>query len=197
MDYSANLRKLNQTEIKIISNTLSKISNRMISFLKKNEVHLYVLISNDESKIIYPKIFFVSSKLINTIESLAKKSNIVSIGVYLGFIKRGKFLLSIEGAEFLNEHGVIPEGYKWFVNNEGEKAIFYGNDIQKKMINLLSNRSKKVLKKGELTFFFNTEKELISIGLIKSTTIDYEKLDSHEIVAQNLIDKGYYLRKDQ
>ena len=54
------------------------------------------------------------------------------MGVYFGFIKKNQFLLSLEGAEFLNKLNMFQY---LFVNDDGEKSVLYGNHIMKKFFN--------------------------------------------------------------
>ncbi|MFW9947730.1 MAG: hypothetical protein ACFFDX_12975, partial [Candidatus Odinarchaeota archaeon] len=76
---------------------------------------------------------------------------------------------------------------------QGEKSILYGNNILKKM---LSNFSME-LKMNDLVIVLNHLKEIIAIGIIKVDGNDFYNLESDDIIALNLIDKGYYLRKNQ
>ncbi|MFX1361155.1 MAG: hypothetical protein ACFE8T_12515, partial [Promethearchaeota archaeon] len=87
----------------------------------------------------------------------------------------------------------ILEKNQIIVNIQGEKSILYGNNILKKM---LSNFSIE-LKMNDLVIVLNHLKEIIAIGIIKVGGNDFYNLESNDIIALNLIDKGYYLRKNQ
>ena len=102
-------------------------------------------------------------------------------------------MLSLEGAEFLLNLNFFSERYQLIVNNDGEKAILYGNKILKKMIIKISNK----LKKNDFLLVFNQSNELICIARSQVDFEDIQNIKTNEIIAFNLIDKGYYLRKKQ
>ena len=53
------------------------------------------------------------------------------------------------------------------------------------------------LKKNKFLLIFNTSNELLSIAQSQIDKEQYLNLKSYELVALNLIDKGYYLRIKQ
>ena len=53
------------------------------------------------------------------------------------------------------------------------------------------------MKIGELLLIFNQENELIAISKAQIEYNTWESLKSKDIIAQTLLDKGYYLRKKQ
>ena len=118
---------------------------------------------------------------------------IISAGIYFGFIKKNKFRLSLEGAEFLLNLHFFSERHLATVNNDGEKAILYGNQILRKMIVKISNK----VKKNDFILVFNQSNELICIARSQVNFEDIRNLKNNDIIAFNLIDKGYYLRKKQ
>ncbi|MBD3210979.1 MAG: hypothetical protein GF311_00075 [Candidatus Lokiarchaeota archaeon] len=197
MEYDALVRKINATERKIIFGTLSGILKETTKFLDTNTSNLYALISKEEDRIIFPKIFFVSENIVSLYKKLSFKSKIASIGVYFGFIKQGVLSISLEGVEFLDKEGLLIEKKKIRVNKKGEKAILYGNDIQKTMIEIPSQNSMPIFNMGDIGIFINEFKEILSIGLMIIDISEFESLSSKSLIAQNLIDKGYYLRQNQ
>ncbi len=131
--------------------------------------------------------------LAKVINNLELKAYIISAGINFGFIKRNRFLLSLEGAEFLLNLNLFTRSHQLYINELGEKSILYGNKVLKNMIALVNHN----LKKNDFLLVFNQKKELIALA---KSQVDYNRikiLDSDEFIAINLIDKGYYLRIKQ
>ena len=188
-----NFRIINNTEKTIIINSLSKISPEISSILDKKDYKLFISFNDFSSKNKFPSLFLVPNNLTELFEKIEPNRNITSAGLYFGFIKKNRFMLSLEGAEFLLNLNFFSERYQLIVNNDGEKAILYGNKILKKMIIKISNK----LKKNDFLLVFNQSNELISIAHSQVDFEDIQNLKPNEIIAFNLIDKGYYLRKKQ
>ncbi|TFF99391.1 MAG: hypothetical protein EU542_09055, partial [Promethearchaeota archaeon] len=182
---------------KIVLNTFSEISDEVKFFFNENQNQFYVVIFKDDTTNRYPSIFFVSKSLIETFKKLNNKSRIVALGIYTGFMKHGQFYLSIEGAEFLNNNHLIPKDKKIYVKKDVEKSILYGNHIDKMMISSLENFSKISIEKGKIIFLFSEINELLSISLLTKNIDSFNKMNESDLIATNLIDKGYYLRKKQ
>ncbi|MFX1459065.1 MAG: hypothetical protein ACFFBT_06315 [Promethearchaeota archaeon] len=193
MNDSKNFRPINNYEKNIITNSLSQISLRFISLLDEELYNLYIQLKSPIIKGSQLSIYLIQPKQNNLKQFIQLTSHISSIGLYFGFIKKGFFFLSLEGAEFLYRNKYILEKNQIIVNIQGEKSILYGNNILKKM---LSNFSIE-LKMNDLVIVLNHLKEIIAIGIIKVGGNDFYNLESNDIIALNLIDKGYYLRKNQ
>lgn len=193
MNDSKNFRPINNYEKNIITNSLSQISLRFISLLDEKLYNLYIQLKSPIIKGNQLPIYLIQLKQNNLKQLIQLTFHISSIGLYFGFIKKGFFFLSLEGAEFLYRNKYILEKNQIIVNIQGEKSILYGNNILKKM---LSNFSME-LKMNDLVIVLNHLKEIIAIGIIKVDGNDFYNLESDDIIALNLIDKGYYLRKNQ
>lgn len=193
MKDTAKFRQINEIEENLILNLLSDFSSKIIPFFKKSNLKLCIFLNDLNSGDHYLLVHLIHNRLLNNIKNFVSKLNLRSAGVYFGFIKKGNFRLSLEGADFLYKHNLIPDGRKLYINGSGEKAILYGNNIVKKMlINVPLD-----LRRNQLVLILNDLNEIIAIA---KSEVDYEtiqdlKLD--EIIARNLIDKGYYLRKNQ
>jgi len=185
-------RIINNTEKNIIINSLSKISPDISSILNKIEFKLFISFNDSSSKNNYPFIFLVPNNLIKNINKLTHK-DINSAGLYFGFIKKNQFFLSIEGAEFLHNQNLISEKHQICVNENGEKAILYGNKILKKMLIPIEPN----MKKNDFLLVFNRLNELVAIAQSQVDFEDIQNLKPNECIAINLVDKGYYLRKKQ
>ncbi|TFF95616.1 MAG: hypothetical protein EU547_07335 [Promethearchaeota archaeon] len=189
---SDQFREGNEFEKKLILKTLESISNDIISYIKENLDQLFLKIPQSNSIFKYPIIFFIPNQLIETIHNLQNKTKIKEAGIYLGFIKRGKFYLSIEAAEYFIAKNLISENDKIYVNEKGTKAILYGNNLKREII----TKSPKKLYNNKIYFIMNEFNELLAIGLSKGKK-NLNNLKAKQEIVINLIDKGYYLRKKQ
>ncbi len=188
-----NFRKINNIEKDIIFTSISDISSKLLPIIENLEKSLYISLEKLAEKNDYPKIYLISNELSKIIDKLNENDNIVFGGLYFGFIKKGRFFLSLEGVEFLYKNNIFSDFKKLYVNGKGEKSILYGNDILKSMI----IKSPSNLKKDDFLVIFNELKEIIALG---RSLLGYENiqiLKPNEIIAINLSDKGLYLRKKQ
>jgi len=193
MNDSKNFRPINNYEKNIIANSISQISIKSISLLDEKLFNLYILLNSPIIKGNQLPIYLIKPRNEDLKQLIQINSYIYSIGLYFGFIKKGFFFLSLEGAEFLYSNKHILEKNQIIVNIKGEKSILYGNNILKKMV---SNFSME-LKINDLVIVLSEIKEIIAIGIVKVNGNDFYNLKSDDIIALNLIDKGYYLRKNQ
>ena len=186
-------RQINQIERNTINKSLSQISTEFCSILEDKEHNLYIAIKLHDMKDNFPSVYLVPSRLTKIINRIQKVTIINSAGLFFGFIKKGQFYISIEAIEFLNIFYHFTAGQEVIVNQDGEKSVLYGNKISKMMISEIDPN----IKKGDLIFIFNISRELIAIGKSQIFYSEFQDLDSNEKVALNLIDKGYYLRKQK
>lgn len=186
-------RKANRKENAIIINTLLKISTKILSVLKKIEYNFYIALNNKTSKNKFPSIFLIHKNLSKELVKFQQEIRVNSAGLYFGFIKRGEFYLSLEAAEFLLNLSCFSTNQKLFVNKNGEKSILYGNRISKSMIAKIPTE----LKRNSFLLVFNLENELIALAKSQVDYLTYQNFSHSDIVALNLVDKGYYLRKKQ
>jgi ribosome biogenesis protein Nip4 len=188
-----NFRQINHHEKEIISNSFLRISSRLLPFFKKNERFFYISINKQTSHNRYPQIYLISEELKSFLSILISYDNICSAGLYFGFIKRGKFYLSLEGAEFLYIQGLFPKSLRLYVNEKGEKSLLYGNNILKKM---LIDESFD-FKEKDFLIVCNKSNEIIAIGQSQVESEQIHNLKSTDLIAVNLSDKGTYLREKQ
>ena len=187
------LRLINNIEKSIISESLLEISSQILPFLEKFSFKFYISLNKLEEENIYPMIYLISDNQSDILNNMILIDNIISAGLYFGFLKKGRVLLSLEGAEFLHEHEMIPKSKQMIVNKKGEKSILYGNNISKKMIlNMPTD-----LKKNDFIAVFNQNNEIISISRARIGYNSFKKMEPNKIAALNLLDKGYYLRRKQ
>jgi len=177
----------------MINNSLLKLSPLASSYFKRQNYWFYIFINDEQTESKFPLIYLVSFENSKILEEKLKKENINTAGIYFGFIKKGVFHLSLEGAEFLRNHQLLPNCNKITISEEGEKSILYGNDILKRVITTIPPE----LKKNNLLAVFNQKNEIIAIARATIDSSSFQNLKLNQKVAQNLVDKGYYLRKRQ
>ena len=185
-----NFRALKNSEFELIEAALVQISPEIVSYFQEQRALLFVSkFGNKDENLIY----LITEEINKVLKRFQQTIDIISAGIYLGFIVRGKFFLSLEGAEILLKEELVPEQRFIKVNKEGEKAILYGNPIEKKMIlDPCSN-----LKKNSLILIFNRLNELIALGNVVVELENFEIFNERDILIKNLVDKGYYLRRKQ
>ncbi|MFX1410268.1 MAG: hypothetical protein ACFFA6_07940 [Promethearchaeota archaeon] len=187
------LREVTENENIIIFNSISKISSKTSLILKEIDFKIYLSLNNITSKKGALSIFLIPNNLVKHLANLSQELRVDSAGLYFGFIKKREFYLSLEGTEFLLNLGCFSKDQKIYVNEEGEKSILYGNKILKRMILNIPLK----LKKSSFLLVFNLNNELIAIANSKVSYSTYQNLNHNDLVALNLVDKGYYLRKKQ
>ncbi|MFX1321129.1 MAG: PUA domain-containing protein [Promethearchaeota archaeon] len=193
MNNTKKFREINEIEKVIIHNSLLKISTKILPVLNRINYKIYITMENKISKINYPSIFLIPSNLTKSVDRLTQNTSINIAGSYFGFIKKGDFYLSLEGTEFLLNLGCFSKRQKIIVNENGEKAILYGNQILKRMVIKVPNE----LEKNDFLIVLNLNDELIAIGKSHVSYHTYKNLKPNDLVVLNLVDKGYYLRKRQ
>ena len=182
-------RRINETEQGMIHASIGKISDIAISALAESNHELFISESSSRERYFFPLIYLVPNNLLELLDR--SKRSIYSGGLYFGFIKKGQFLLSLEGASFLHELECFSGEQQVHVNKEGEKSVLYGNKITKKMILKVPQN----LMKNKFILIFNVLNELIAIGQSQVEGRLIQNLDNNGVIALNLVDKGYYLRK--
>ncbi|KKM72482.1 hypothetical protein LCGC14_1420110 [marine sediment metagenome] len=191
MNDATSFRQINNIELQIIITSFIKISAKFLAILDNLKSKLYTSIKHSTNRTNYLSIYLITDEQQNLLNEINIRNKIYATGVFFGLIKRGVFLLSIEGAEFLYVSNIFPDFKKLILNENGEKSTLYGNNILKKMV-LYSPID---LKKKDFLLVLNEFHEIIGLGL--SQTNNEQILDSKpsDLIALNLSDKGYYLRQ--
>ena len=192
MSDTIRFRKINEIEKQIILTSISNISTELPRIIENLKKFFYVSLEKSITRTKSPKIFIISKEQDKILQSLYP-DNIFSTGLYFGFIKKGKFYLSLEGAEFLYKNNRVSTIKRLQVSDAAEKSILYGKNILKNMITELPPN----LKNNDFLLIFNNINELIAIGRSYIDKDSFQNLKPSELVAFNLNDKGYYLRISQ
>ncbi len=188
-----NFRLINKIEKSIINNSLQKFSTKILLYIRQENYRFYIFFNEQKDAIKFPLIFLVSHEKSIFLEEELKNENVIAASVYLGFIKKGEFHLSLEGAEFFLKRSLIQDRNILKVSNKGEKAILYGNSVVKGMVTDISSD----LQKNTLMLVLNESRELLALALSEIDFSKYKILSQGDLVAKNLTDKGIYLRRKQ
>ena len=186
-------RLVNKIETKIICDSLIKLSPHISHFFEKNDYRLYISLNEFEAESKFPSIFLISENQGILLEKVLKAVIVRSAGVYFGFIKKGNFFLSLEGIEFLFKSNLFSDLKRINVSDKGEKSILYGNNILKNMIRKIPINTKQ----KDILVVLNKFDEVIAIAQSKHDHQNIQQLKPKELIAINLNDKGYYLRRNQ
>ncbi|MHA1671231.1 MAG: NIP7 pre-PUA domain-containing protein [Promethearchaeota archaeon] len=185
-----NFRPLNETEFRIVHATLDRISSNITLFIKNKRLALFISVPEQDKKYL---VYLISEKLRKLILSFQNDVSMTSAGLYLGFLSRNNFFLSLEGAEVFLKEKLIPDQNILNVTNKGEKGILYGNPIIKRRVfNIPSD-----LQKNSILLVLNKSRKLIALARSEIDYTNFKLLNQEDLVAINLIDKGYYLRRKQ
>ena len=186
-------RLVNKIETTMIYDSLIKLSPHISHFFEKTDYRLYISLNELEAESKFPSIFLISENQGILLEKVLKAVIVRSAGVYFGFIKKGNFFLSLEGIEFLFKSNLFSDLKRINVSDKGEKSILYGNNILKNMIRKIPINTKQ----KDILVVLNKFDEVIAIAQSKHDHQNIQQLKPKELIAINLNDKGYYLRRNQ
>jgi len=186
-------RLVNEIETTMIYDSIIKLSPNLLPFFDKTDYRLYISLNELEAESKFPSIFLISENQSILLEKVLKDVIVRSAGVYFGFLKKGNFFLSLEGLEFLFKSNLFSDLKRINVNNKGEKSILYGNNILRNMIIKIPTN----IKQKDILVVLNKFDEVIAIAQSKHNHQNIQQLKPKELIAINLNDKGYYLRRNQ
>lgn len=186
-------QSLNNIEREILNTDLKNFSISVENIINSTNFKFTIHFPINNQKEAYPEIFLVPNDLNYLLESLTKTKIPNSAGIYFGFIKKGKFLLSLEGLELLNDQNLLSKDHYLIIDKKGEQAILYGNDIRKNMVKSYP----LTFKTDHLVAVLNVHKELLCIAKPIINFNEWNLFQRKKRIAINLIDKGYYLRSAQ
>jgi len=124
------------------------------------------------------KEFFITNKRTEQVLEEMKKDP-YTVGLYIGEERAGSFILGLEGAELIARHCKKTIT----VNKKAEQLVLYGRDIFPNSVLAAS----EPLKRGERALVLNERGEAIGIAKVRLGSV----------FAENLIDRGWYLRKGE
>jgi len=192
MKFQNKFRPINPYERNIIERAIRKFSSNLFGKLTKDYC-FYINFNFIWKKESYPSLYLLSSKQEQFIKQIRVLNHIYSAGLYIGFIKKGNLLLSLEFVEFIEESKYLKKVKSIVVNKSGERSVLYGNDITYRMISSISED----IEKEDEVLIYNLQHELLALGkfILENEESSLQKQQNKIIF--NIIDKGYYLRKKQ
>ncbi len=190
MNDATSFRQINNIELQIIITSFIKISAKFLDILDNLKSKLYTSIKSSTNTKNYLSIHLLTNEQQNLLNEINVRNKIYATGVFFGLIKKGEFLISIEGVEFLYISNHFTDFKKLILNVSGEKSILYGNNILKKMV----IKHPTDLKKKDFLLVLNEFHEIIGLGLSQASSELSLSLKPNDIFALNVSDKGQYLR---
>ncbi|MFO8018655.1 MAG: hypothetical protein R6U96_08470 [Promethearchaeia archaeon] len=186
-------QELRNIEKKILNSDLNRLSLDIEKISRKTNLIFTIKFPDKNQKEQYPEIHLLLEVVNALVRQIPNELTPFSAGINFGFIKKGEFRLSIEGMDFLYRQKLITTPHQLITNSEGEKAVLYGNEIRKYMV----ETHPISYKKNHILAVLNRQKEVIAIAKPIVNFNEWNLLENKKIVAYNLIDKGYYLRSAQ
>lgn len=109
------------------------------------------------------------------------------LGLWLGDVKRGEFKLALPIL-----HHILPLTDKRIVvSRHAAEAFTYGRSILKESVLKID----PTLQKGQQVLVLNTDDECMGLAALSVDTGRLHSLSAHELVAKNVMDIGWYLRR--
>jgi ribosome biogenesis protein Nip4 len=193
-----NLNIATKNQMAIIKTGLDHASSDIWSELGKISYNFYSKPGKPHTNI-----FLVRHEDVRFIKGLKESIGkfIEHTGIFFGFIKKGEFMLGLEGAEFLifdvdSKNNLNLK--KVILDDSATKSFLYGNHVKPESF----LQKPKILNKKDLVFVFDSRNSFLGIGFIfkwgktsKSGAVDVEFAQDVNIELRNLIDYGYYIRR--
>jgi ribosome biogenesis protein Nip4 len=133
------------------------------------------------------ELFLVSDELMKTFNQTRGKRSPYCLGIYLGDLKSNELLLSIEGVSLCSSF----TQKKVKVTDDGEQAVLYGRNLTRTMIDHFSES----INKGDRVVIVNKLDETIALGKALFGSGSISNADRTQCVVENILDRGWYLRK--
>jgi predicted RNA-binding protein (TIGR00451 family) len=133
------------------------------------------------------ELFLVPTKVMDVFKSTQGKRNPYCLGIYLGDLKKDDLLLSIEGVTLCSPY----TKKKVRVTEKGEQAVLYGRDLTRALIDDFSNS----ISKGDKVVIVNRHDETLALGKALLDSSRVRDVDKNQCVVENILDRGWYLRK--
>ncbi|WXG42811.1 MAG: PUA domain-containing protein [Promethearchaeati archaeon SRVP18_Atabeyarchaeia-1] len=133
------------------------------------------------------ELFLVPAEVMNVFKRTRNRRNPYCLGIYLGDLKNDDLLLSIEGITLCSPY----TEKKVKVSDKGEQSVLYGRDISRALVDDYPSS----ITKGDRVVVVNRLGEPLALG---KALIDGDKFRNSDVslcVLENILDRGWYLRK--
>jgi ribosome biogenesis protein Nip4 len=109
------------------------------------------------------------------------------LGLWLGDMKRGEFKLALPVL-----HHIVPLTDKRIVvSRHAAEAFTYGRSILRESV----LKIEPTLQRGQQVLVLNTDDECLGLAALSVDAGRLQLLSAHELVAKNVMDIGWYLRR--
>lgn len=135
----------------------------------------------------WKEVFLVSEEVLKLFLEIKKQRNPYCLGLHFGDISKNKFKISLEGLTFISKYLDV----KTRLADSGEKKVIYGRNLAKRDVNNIV----ATVKKGDLLMLINHNKEVLGLGKCLYDRESIRRASQGDDIIQNIMDKGWYLRK--
>ncbi len=161
------LRELNRRELQSLRELREELGPDIDRAFKGRKI----LIAQEGRR----EVFVASRRACRTLAAMGKEPYFA--GLYIGEIRKGDFVLGLEGAALLGR-----EAKRVYVSDEAEQLVLYGRDVFSKSVTKVVGE----LQRGDRCLIVNSRSEVIGIGRFKGPR--------EEVSIENILDRGWYLR---
>jgi ribosome biogenesis protein Nip4 len=158
-----------------------------------------LVVKGDNNVFTYTKGAFYSVHLLpragkDRFKFLMGNPGLIHFGLFLGMLKKDQFNLSLEGADMLVKSGAMTRN--WIIlNEEGEKAFLYGQDVKKEHLGRLARGG--ISHDRGICIVMNELNECLGVGKLVALDPFLKKIDDEEVLVKNVVDKGIFLRNQE
>jgi ribosome biogenesis protein Nip4 len=145
--------------------------------------HVPVTMAKGTAKIFYA----IPTDWMKRLSDISENLDIQFIGKELGSIDKGKFRLSLH---VLDEIIEATESFI-IVSRQGAEAFTYGRSIIKESVLQLN----KSLVRGQRVIVLNENRECLGIAVLSVDASKLTRLAADRLVAKNLVDIGWFIRR--
>jgi ribosome biogenesis protein Nip4 len=133
------------------------------------------------------ELFLVPDSVMDVFKSTQGRRSPYCLGIYLGDLKNNDLLLSIEGVSLCSRF----TKKKLKVTYKGEQAILYGRNLTRALIDDFSPS----IVRGDKVVIVNGLDEALALGKALLDASNFTNADKTRCVVENILDRGWYLRK--
>ncbi len=142
-----------------------------------------VALSEGDTKTFY----LIPTEWMTIVTEEGEKQDIQFIGKELGSIAKGRFRLSLQ---ILSELEALTDSVI-VVSKQSAEAFTYGRSVLKESVIELDSR----FKRGQRVLVLNQNRECLGIASLSIDAVKLNRLSGEKLVAKNLIDIGWFIRR--
>ncbi|KXH74243.1 MAG: hypothetical protein AM326_10025 [Candidatus Thorarchaeota archaeon SMTZ-45] len=142
-----------------------------------------LMISKNSSQMVYA----IPPEWISILMEEGENLDIQFIGKELGSVEKGRFRLSLH---ILSEVAKMTNSFI-LVSKRGAEAFTYGRSIIRESVLELN----PTLERGQRVFVLNENKECLGVAALSVDAFKINRLGADRLVAKNLVDIGWFIRR--